>query len=667
MKQIITTLALGVFTALCLTSAAAPKAFTVSSPDGRLTATLQTGPALSYSVSFDGEVLISPSEISMTLTDGTVYGGNASPSRCKRASVDQSITPVVYKKAVVEDRYNEMKIEFKAFDLIFRAYDEGVAYRFVSKSKKPFIVESEQANFNFAQDHSSYASYVKTYKSIESQFWTSFENVYEHHSLSSWNKARLAFLPVVVEASPKVLVTEADLWDYPGMFLNNPDGGSVLKGVFATVPDEVEQGGHNMLQGLVKTRKPYIAECQPGAQFPWRVMAVAVSDTQLADCDLVYKLARPSAEGADWSWLEPGKVAWDWWNDWNIGGVDFEAGINNDTYKHYIDFASANAIEYVILDEGWAVKNEADLFKVIPEIDLQMLSDYAASKNVGLVLWAGHWAFESNMEEVCRYYSQMGIKGFKVDFMNRDDQHMVRFYQKTAETAAKYHLFIDFHGAYKPTGLHRTYPNVLNFEGVHGLEQMKWENSLNQVEYDVTIPFIRMAAGPMDYTQGAMLNATMKNYHPCNSEPMSIGTRCRQLAEYVIFDAPFTMLCDSPTHYGKEPECTEFIASIPTVWDETRAVDGRIADYVVMARRSGSEWYVGAMNDENARDLTVSLDFLEPGTYDIVEYADGVNASRIASDYRMSRKSVTVSEAHPLSLDMRLAPAGGYAIKLRRR
>lgn len=647
---------------------AAPKIFTVASPSGHITATVKTGTALTYSVAFDGTDIVSPSEISMTLTDGTVYGGNASPSRCKRISVDQDITTAVYKKASVKDAYNEMKIEFKAFDLLFRAYDDGVAYRFVSKSKKAFCVESEKATFAFAEDHKAYIPYVRQHlETLETQLWNSFENTYEHIGLSEWDVKRLAFLPLVVEAPKKVLITEADLWDYPGMYLYNSDADATLEGVFAAVPDQVEQGGHNMLQGLVKSRKPYIAECQPGAAFPWRIIVVASADAQLADCDMVYRLAKPADADADWSWVKPGKVAWDWWNDWNITGVDFKAGINNDTYKHYIDFASANGIEYVILDEGWAVDKKADLFQVIPEIDLQMLVDYAASKNVGIVLWAGYWAFNRDIEGVCKHFSQMGVKGFKVDFMDRDDQQMVRFYSDVAATAAKYHLFLDFHGAYKPTGLHRTYPNVVNYEGVHGLEQMKWENTLGQVEYDVTIPFIRMAAGPMDYTQGAMLNATMKNYRPCNSEPMSIGTRCRQLAEYVIFDAPFTMLCDSPSHYMKEPECTDFIAGIPTVWDETIALDGVIADYVVMARRSGADWYVGALTDESERSLSIALDFLAPGTYEIVEYADGVNASRAASDFAIRHSVITITPDAPAAQLASLAPAGGYVMKIHRK
>jgi alpha-glucosidase len=359
--------------------------------------------------------------------------------------------------------------------------------------------------------------------------------------------------------------------------------------------------------------------------------------------------------------VKPGKVAWDWWNDWNLYGVDFEAGINTETYKYYIDFASAHGIEYVILDEGWAVNLQADLMQVVPEIDLPALCRYADQKNVGLILWAGYWAFNRDMEGVCRHYSQMGIKGWKIDFMDRDDQPMVQFYEKAAATAAKYRMLCDFHGAYKPAGIQRTYPNVLNFEGIHGLENMKWSTAaVDQVTYDVTVPFTRYVAGPADYTQGAMHNATRRNYFPSNSEPMSQGTRCHQLAEYLIFDAPLTMLCDSPSNYMQEPECTDFIASIPTEWDETVALDGKIAEYVVIARRSGSTWYVGALGNWDARDLEVDLSPLGIQHAEGIAFVDGANAHRAARDYRKVETSV-----HGPLWKVHLASGGGAVLVLK--
>ena len=639
------------------------KDYVVTSPDGSVTVTVSDGDAVSYWVDCNGVVLLEPSFISMTLQDGTVFGGK-DKFRVTRRTVDESFDVQNFKRARVRDHFNELTLSAKRYDIIFRAYDDGIAYRFVAKGRKgETVVVAEQAEFAFPEDWNLYVPYVaRDNSSFEPQFFSSFESTYSHHPLSKWEKGRLAILPLTVEAAGgiKVCVTESDLLDYPGMYLYNGNGSTTLTGVYAPYPDKVEQGGHNMLQGLVRTRKDYIAKGPASWAFPWRTLIIAREDKQLAESDMTWRLGRPAAAG-DWSWVKPGKVAWDWWNDWNLYGVDFEAGINTETYKYYIDFASAHGIEYVILDEGWAVNLQADLMQVVPEIDLPALCRYAEQKNVGLILWAGYWAFNRDMEGVCRHYSQMGIKGWKIDFMDRDDQQMVQFYEKAAATAAKYRMLCDFHGAFKPAGIQRTYPNVLNFEGIHGLENMKWSTSaVDQVTYDVTVPFTRYVAGPADYTQGAMHNATRRNYYPSNSEPMSQGTRCHQLAEYLIFDAPLTMLCDSPSNYMQEPECTDFIASIPTEWDETVALDGKIAEYVVIARRSGSTWYIGALGNWDARDLTVDLSPLGIQHVEGEAFVDGANAHRAARDYRKVETSV-----HGAVWKVHLAPGGGAVLVLK--
>lgn len=661
MKRISTIFLAAVLSAAALS--AAPANQSLQSPDGRLSISVSTGDGIFYTMSHDGTVLIENSPISMTLSDGTVYGGEARLQKAVKTSVDRTIDAAVYKKSAVEDKYNELTLKFKTFSLVFRAYDSGMAYRFISHAGKPFEVVSEQAVFSLPEDWNMFVPYVRKSETFEKQFFNSFENTYRHTPVSEWEKGRLAFLPLMIEApqGKKLCITEADLLNYPGMYLFNDDASTVLKGVFAPYPKEIEQGGHNMLQGVVKSRESYIARFDGAVEFPWRIVAVSSSDKEMADNDLVYCLASPASPDSDFSWVRPGKVAWDWWNDWNLYGVDFRAGINNETYKYYIDFASEHGIEYVILDEGWAVNLEADLMQVIPEIDLEELAAYAEERNVGLVLWAGYWAFNRDMEAVCRHYSEMGIKGFKIDFMDRDDQMMVDFHRKAAEVAAKYRLLVDFHGTYKPTGLYRTYPNVINFEGVHGLEQMKWSGrDVDQVVYDVTIPFIRMLAGPMDYTQGAMRNATKRNYNPVSTEAMSQGTRCRQLAEYVVFVSPLNMLCDSPSNYMNEPECTEYIAEIPVVWDETVALDGKVGEYVAIARRSGDTWYVGAMTDWSAREMQLDLSFLPEGKYMMEIYKDGINADRAARDYK--------KEILPLpdvrKVDVRMAPGGGFAAKI---
>lgn len=653
---------------MTLSLGAAPKQYNLTSPDGRLEMKINVGEGLSYDVLRDGVLLLENSRMSMTLQDGTVYGAPGQTlKRARTRSVDRTVKSPVYKKSEVEEKFNELTLEFKGFKAVFRAYDEGCAYRFISGSEKPFIVSDEQADFRFPEDRTAYIPYVnKKWKgSLQDILINDFQCPYTCSKLSEWID-RWSIAPILVQCpeGKSVVITEADLMDYPGMFLYNykKGTGETLSGYFARVPDDVEIGGHNMVQEMVNSRKDYIAECKPGAEFPWRVIAVASSDKELTDSDIVWKLATPADADADWSWVRPGKVAWEWWNAWNIKGVDFEAGVNNDTYKYYIDFAAENRIEYVILDEGWAVKYANDLTQVVPEIDLKELVEYGRKRGVGIILWAGWYPFTKDMENVCRRFSEMGVKGFKVDFMNRDDQKMVEWYRDAAAMCAKYHMLMNFHGAYKPTGLQRTYPNVVNFEGVFGLEQMKWSSTdVDHVTYDVTIPFIRMVAGPMDYTQGAMRNAVKKNYRPIRTEPMSQGTRCHQLAEYVIFESPLNMMCDSPNNYRAEQECTDFISAIPTVWDETIALDGKVAEYVAMARRKDDRWYVGAMTNWDSRALELDLSFLPAGDYTMTIYQDGVNAHRIATDY----KKVTCSVPASRKVEVKMAPGGGWAAELK--
>lgn len=635
----------------------------VKSPDEKITVTVTLADEVTYSVRHDQDEIITRSPISMKLSTGEVLGSNARLVNAKQNQVNNVIEASFYKRNRIQNHYNELTLNFKGdYQIIFRVYNDGAAYRFVTTRKKDFNVVEEQATFSFSSDYSALVPYVKDAKpTYEEQFWNSFENTYTSTKLSGIDAKRLIFLPLMVDvAGKKVCITEADLEEYPGMYLVNQDGAPKLTGVFAPYPKAVEQGGHNQLQLLVKEREPFIAKVRGTRSFPWRVMVIAAADKDLADSDMVYKLAS-SSRVSDLSWIKPGKVAWDWWNAWNVYGVDFRAGINNETYKYYIDFASANKIEYVILDEGWAVNLKADLMQVIPEINIKELVEYGKQKNVGIILWAGYYALDRDMENVCKYYSELGVKGFKVDFMDRDDQVAVNFYYRTAAMGAKYKLLIDFHGAYKPTGLQRTYPNVINFEGVHGLEQLKWgEPSIDLVEYDVTIPFIRMVAGPLDYTQGAMRNAAKSNYRPVNTEPMSQGTRCHQLAEYIIFESPLNMLCDNPANYMREPECTKFIASVPTTWDNTIALDGKVGEYVVIARQKGNDWYVGALTDWNARELTLDLSFLPNGNYNVELFKDGVNADRAARDF----KQETIALDQSKKIKISLAPGGGFVAKI---
>lgn len=633
----------------------------LTSPDGNISVSIDPTNGLHYSVSYGQTKLLDNAAISMMIDDGKVLC--SSKSRVLNVvsrSVSETVKSPIYKKASVDNSYNEKVLKYKNYEVVFRAYDCGVAYRFITRFGKKFCVLSESAKFNFAGDWEAWIPYVSSGEGFEKQFFSSFENTYTHSKLSEWKDRKIAFLPLSVR-SPQghnICITDADQMNYPGMFLNNNDGDNSLEGVWATHPAKWHQGGHNMLQHIVDERENYIARFL-GAEdvsMPWRAIAISKDDIGMIGNDLVYLLATPASD-TDWSWVRPGKVAWDWWNNWNIGGVDFKSGINNDTYKYYIDFAASKGIEYVILDEGWAVNKQADLFQVVPEIDLEELCAYAKQKGVGLILWAGYYAFDRDIEKVCRHYSAMGIKGFKVDFMDSDDQSTIVFLAKAAKIAAKYHLLLDFHGICKPAGLTRTYPNVINYEGIFGLEQMKWSKpSVDMVAYDVSVPFIRFVAGPADYTQGAMNNATRKNYRPCYDQPMSQGTRCHQLAEYVVFNSPLNMLCDSPTNYLAESECTDYIAGVPTVWDETIPLDGRIGEYVVVARRKAGTWYIAGMTNWDERDIEVDLTPLKIKGRSATVFQDGVNADRRATDYK---KYDTILGN---SIKLHLAPGGGFSI-----
>ena len=645
----------------------AQKNYQVQSPNRDIKVEVTVADKVTFAIVQDHSEVMN-SAVSMTLQGGEVLGANPKVLKVTKTSVDKEIPSPFYKKDVVKDIYNEMQISFRGnYGLVFRVYNDGVAYRFTTKRKEPIVIADEEAVYNFPSDYKTFTAYVNSTKpTFEEQFFNSFEQPYANETITGLNDKRLKILPLLVDLGDgrKICITEADLEDFPGMFLNNETGKPSLKAVHAPYPKVKEQGGHNQLQMLVKERENYIAKTSGTRSFPWRAFIISRNDKELADCDMVYRLASPSRVN-DISWIKPRKVAWDWWNDWNLYGVDFRAGINNPTYKYYIDFAAEHGIEYVILDEGWAVNLQADMMQVIPEIDLQELVDYGKSKNVGIILWAGYWAFARDMENVVKHYSDMGVKGFKVDFLDRDDQEMVNFVYKASEVCAKYKMLVDFHGVFKPTGLQRTYPNVLNYEGVNGLEQMKWssEKEFDMVTYDVTIPFIRMIAGPMDYTQGAMRNAARGNHRSVNSEPMSQGTRCRQLATYVIFESPFNMLCDAPSNYRREKECTEFISNIPTIWDETVSLAGKVSEYVAIARRHGNDWYIGALTNWTPRELDLDLSFLGEGDYTLELFKDGINADRAARDYK--KEVIPVPTDRKLKIHM--APGGGYAARIQKR
>jgi alpha-glucosidase len=636
------------------------KFYQLISPDGKNIVTIDAGIALQWSVKNSSTQVIVPSAISMQLQGVEVLGKNVKIISAKTEKVSTTINAIDYIKDIIPDVYNQLTLNCKGdYGIIFRAYNDGVAYRFFTKKKGELTVMNEEANFNFDKDYKCYVPFVRDFRGKE-PYIQSFEALYTERNISQFSKDTLGFLPVMIDLGnqKKAVITEADLEDYPGMFLRvNDKIDKSFIGVYAPYPLAEEQGGYHMLNTMVSKRADYIATGNGERNFPWRVVIISNNDTALLNNDMVQKLASPSRI-ADPFWIKPGKVAWDWWNDWNISHVDFKAGINTETYKYYIDFASSNKLEYIILDEGWS--NDLDLMEVSPKINLQEIINYGKQKNVGIILWAGWYAVASKMDAVFEKYGGMGVKGFKIDFMDRDDQKLVSSLYAIAKKAAENKMIIDFHGMYKPTGLQRTYPNVVNFEGVKGMENVKWTPNDDVPHYDVTIPFIRMVAGPMDYTPGAMRNATKEGFRPNGSMPVSQGTRCHQLAMYVVFVAPLQMLSDNPTVYMKEQECTDFIAKVPTVFDETVPLLAKVGEYIGIAKRKNNVWYAGAMTNWNERDIEIDFSFLGSGNYEAEIFKDGVNADRDATDYKKEIIKVTSKD----KMKIHLAPGGGWAARI---
>jgi len=634
------------------------KIFEIKSPDNNIVLKFEVEAKMSWSVQKDGQQIIIPSPISMQLEGGEILGDNAKIISSKTDIINNVITAINYKKATIADQCNQLTINYKGdYGLIFRVYNDGVAYRFFTKRTGEIIVKNEEANFNFSDDYKAFIPYMWDYRGGKI-FNSSFEDLYHEINISKFEKDSLAFLPVLVDVgnNKKVVILEADLENYPGMYLNVNQTHKGFMGVYAPYPLEAVLGGFGGINYIPTKRADYIAKTNGTRSFPWRAIVISSQDKELLNVDMVQKLASPPRL-TDISWIKPGQVAWDWWNNWNISHVDFKAGVNTPTYKYYIDFAAANKIPYIIMDGGWS--EMLDLTKVVAEINLQEILDYAKQKDVGVILWASWYAITQQMDQVFPLYSKMGVKGFKIDFFDRDDQIAVASTYEIAKKAAEYHLLVDYHGIFKPTGLQRTYPNVIGYEGVKGLENYKWAIE-DQPRYIASIPYIRMMAGPMDYTPGAMRNAVKANYRPIGANPMSQGTRCCQLAMYVIFEAPLQMLSDNPTIYMKEQECTDFITSVPTTFDETVALDGKVGEYAALARKKGDTWYVGVLSNWNARELKLDFSFLDKGNYQAIVFKDGINADREATDYKKEIIKISSND----KLNIQLAPGGGWAARI---
>jgi alpha-glucosidase len=538
------------------------------------------------------------------------------------------------------------------YAVVFRAFDEGVAYHFeTSLPLTEAKVYAEEVRFNFAGDYHVY--YPK-----EDSFFSHNEREFLNLPLKQITQTTLASLPAVVATNngTKIAIAESDVDDYPGLWLRGANENS-LEAVFPPYPLKAELRKNSDRDFHVTEKADYIATTKGVRTFPWRILCIAEKDADLITNQLVYLLAKPS-QVQDTSWIKPGKVAWDWYNANNIYGVDFKAGINTETYKYYIDFASRYGIEYVILDEGWY--KLGDLLTVVPEINIEELVAYGKKKNVGIILWVVWKTLDDQFEAAFNQAEKWGVKGLKIDFMQRDDQLVMNFYHKVCREAARRRMLVDFHGAIRPAMMTRTWPNLVNVEGVRGLEQSKWSKYANP-EHNVTLPFTRMLLGPMDYTPGAMVNSGReKNFAPIFERPMSLGTRVHQLAMYVVYEAPLQMLADSPSHYLREPEMMEFLKRVPTVWDETRVLAAQLGDYVCIARRKGREWYIGGMTDWTSRTLEIDLSFLQAGRFQMATYEDGPNAERMGQDYKLTIKDIEGSKKQKIHL----ASGGGWVARI---
>ena len=636
--------------------------FNLKSPNGKLSVDIQTGEKLTWSITHEGTAVLLPSAIA---ADCKVagrdlrMGANIKKAKAMRGETRQQWHTDFYRKKTVDDNYNYMLLRMNGYSVEFRAYDEGAAYRFVVTQSKPLIVESEKSTFCFADNYKTTLGYA-TDTEANDKFRTSYESYYEEHLLSELNDDLNAVVPVVVwlPKGKKALIMDAGIDNYPSMFIRKADG-NALEAAFDRVPAEEKVAGRNL---LIAKREDFIARydaVEKQQELPWRVVVVSEKDEDLVDTDMAMNLA-PACRVSDTSWIKPGKVAWDWYNDNNIYGVDFQSGLNTETYKYYIDFASKNNIEYIIIDEGWSGRESMtkDLNK---DIDVPELVRYGRERGVGIILWALWRNIIQDMDGNMAYYEQMGVKGFKVDFFDRGDQVTFRSSKELAACAAKHHMLLDYHG-HRAFGLNRTYPNIVNFEGVKGLENTKWMDKIDdkpeydQVRYDVLIASMRMQTGPMDYTPGAMKNATQSSFYADFHSPMSIGTRVHQMAMYTLYEAPLQMLADNPSNYMREQECTDFISRIPTTWDETIVLGAEFGEYVAVARKKAGKWYIAALNNWTPRDITLDLAKLGIASSTADIFADGANAHRTANDYKHTTKTVTTGE----KINIHLAPGGGW-------
>jgi alpha-glucosidase len=630
----------------------------VSSPDKKIKVSVDLSKQVSYSVSYGGSVVLLPSYIDLTLDNGKSLSDGRKGAKTSVQSFSSVITaPVPEKRKSIPDQYNQLTIQFKEpYTLLFRVYNDGVAFRIITRFRDSITIRNEVARFSFPEGKKVLLPIITPRKESD-RFHTSFEELYQLKNMDSLREADLAYSPVLagVDGEVKVGITESDLEDYPGMFLGGT-GGNSLQGVFAPYPLKETMTEGEFPQAIVTERADYIARTKGSRSFPWRVLLIAADDKELPGNDLVYRLASPSRL-SNTSWIQPGQGTDEWIIGINLFNVPFKSGVNTATYKFYIDFARRFGFERIMMDAGWS--NYKDLFDINPAINMDTISAYARSKGVRLSMWTLCSTLDRQLDSALKQFNRWGVDFIMTDFMDRDDQKMVGFYHRIARACADHRIMLMFHGAYAPKGLNRTYPNVMTTEGVLGSEYNIWSDKPTP-EHDVTLPFTRMLGGPMDYEPGLLDNATKEQFRSIGGKVMSQGTRCHQLAMFVVYDSPIQIFSGNPSQGLMEPAFMELLGSIPTAWDETKVLEAKVGDYIITARKKGSDWYIGGMTDWTAREFDVSFDFLDNGSYKAVLCTDGINADKNPADYKLQGFSLQKSETKVIQV----APGGGFLLKL---
>ena len=630
-------------------------ALRLKSPDGRIDVQVDLSLRIYYSVRFDGTDLLKPSPLSLTLADGTVLGANPTLVGQSRREPRGQITLPWGRNKVIADEFNELELRFAGdFAVVFRAYNDGVAYRFRTSRAGELIVKAEEAQWNLA---AACPVWTADYNTMAG----SFEALLTRNAFADWKDGSYCYAPALFEhpAGPRLLICDADLTDYPGLYLQKVGETNrfEVRGLFPKYPRKSAAGSWCHFDDVVTETEDFIAKAPGPRDFPWRATVIAASDRELLDSNLVTKLARPPVD-ADTGWLQPGHSAWDWWCDWNLDGQDFRTGINTATYRRYIDFAAENGIPYLVVDEGWS--NAYDLQLANPDLDLPATVAYARGKGVKIILWCTWRTLVSQWNTGFDLFSRLGVAGIKVDFFDRDDQVAVASVEAIAKAAAQRHLIVDFHGCRAVAGLQRTYPNIFNFEGVRGNEYNKFAKEPPNPTYNTALPFTRGMMATMDFTPGGMRNVAAASFFPNNSQPEVIGTRCHQLAMYVVYDSPLQMLCDSPSAYRKAPDFLRFLCAIPSTWDESRALESRVGQVVAVARRSGGTWYVGVLGGAEGRKVRLDLGFLGAGRLKVQIAGDTPNSDRFPTDYRIHEETLDPS----VPFEVTLAPGGGAVLRL---